>query len=30
MTKKDYIVIASILKNEKRKELSDQDFTSNY
>ena len=28
MTKKDYIVIASILKNERRKALSDQDFTS--
>ena len=28
MTKKHFIAIAAILKNERRKALSDQDFTS--
>ena len=28
MTKKDFIAFAAILKNERRKALSDQDFTS--
>jgi len=27
MTKKDYIAIAAILKNERRKALSDDDYT---
>ncbi len=28
ITKKDFIAIAAILKNERKKALSDQDFTS--